>query len=168
MRAMCHRGPRRGRLFTGMTVGYSLRPHRPDNGARSPSYRRALAEYADFVADNWRRSDAGLWEVRGRPAYHVHSRVRAWIALDRLARTVAVLGMSRRRLARWERERERLADEVRRRGVDARRSSYVRAYGSDELDSVLLLLPLTGFDEAGGERLLRSCFRPRRLVSVGR
>jgi GH15 family glucan-1,4-alpha-glucosidase len=117
------------------------------------SGRRALAEYADFVAENWRRPDAGLWEVRGRPAHGVHSKVWAWIALDRAARTAAALGMSRARRARWEDEARRLAEDVRRRGVDAGRGCYVRSYGSGELDSALLLMPLTGFDPAGHDRL---------------
>ncbi|HKA48508.1 MAG TPA: glycoside hydrolase family 15 protein [Candidatus Dormibacteraeota bacterium] len=112
--------------------------------------RRTLAEYADFVVDNWQRPDAGLWEVRAEPAHSVHSKVWAWIALDRAARTAAALGMSRRRAARWERERDLLAEDVRRHGFSAERGCYVRAYGSDELDSALLLLPLTGFDMDGG------------------
>jgi GH15 family glucan-1,4-alpha-glucosidase len=115
--------------------------------------RRTLAEYADFVIDSWRRPDAGLWEVRDEPAHYVHSKVWAWIALDRAVRTAAALGMSRTRAARWERERELLAEDIRRLGFDAGRGCYVRAYGSAELDSALLLLPLTGFDSDGHERL---------------
>ncbi len=115
--------------------------------------RRALAEYADFVIDSWRRPDAGLWEVRGEPAHHVHSKVWAWIALDRAARTAHALGTSKTRAARWERERELLAEDIRRRGFDANRGCYVRGYGSAELDCALLLLPLTGFDSDGQERL---------------
>jgi len=112
--------------------------------------RRTLAEYADFVVDNWRRPDAGLWEVRAEPAHCVHSKVWAWIALDRAAQAAAALGMSRRRAARWERERDLLAEDVRRHGFSSERGCYIRAYGSDELDSALLLLPLTGFDMDGG------------------
>jgi len=109
--------------------------------------RQALAAYADWVAANWRDPDAGLWEIRGEPAHYVHSKVWAWIALDRAARTAKVLRMSRHRTAGWERERELVADHIQIHGFSNELGSYVRAYGSTEMDSALLLLPLTGFDD---------------------
>jgi GH15 family glucan-1,4-alpha-glucosidase len=114
--------------------------------------RRALREYADFVCQNWSTPDAGLWEVRDEPAHYVHSKVWAWIALDRAARAGRLLRMKGTDIRRWETERDRLADDVRQRGFSSARDSYTRAYGSGELDSALLLLPLTGFD-GDGERL---------------
>jgi GH15 family glucan-1,4-alpha-glucosidase len=108
--------------------------------------RRALGAYADYVAGNWRRPDAGLWEVRAEPAHYVHSKVWAWIALDRAVRCAKTLRMSRRRAAGWEAERDLLEADVRHRGFSLDRGSYLRAYGSSEMDSALLLLPLTGFD----------------------
>lgn len=109
--------------------------------------RRGLRAYADYVVANWRRPDAGLWEVRGEAAHYVHSKVWAWIALDRAARCAKTLRMSRRHVAEWEAERDVLADDIHRNGFSVDRGSYVRAYGSAELDSALLLLPLTGFDD---------------------
>ncbi len=109
--------------------------------------RQALRTYAHWVASNWRRPDSGLWEVRDSPAHYVHSKVWAWIALDRAARTAKALRMSRRGTAAWERERDLIADDVRGNGFSTELGSYVRAYGSKELDSALLLLPLTGFDD---------------------
>ena len=115
--------------------------------------RRAVSDYADFVAANWRRPDAGLWEVRDQPAQYVHSKIWAWIALDRAVRLGSLLRLSRRRVVVWERERDVLAADVRQHGFNEELGSYVRAYGSEEMDSALLLLPLTGFDPAGSGRL---------------
>jgi GH15 family glucan-1,4-alpha-glucosidase len=109
--------------------------------------RQALSNYANWVASIWRHPDSGLWEVRDTPAHYVHSKVWAWIALDRAARTARALRMNRRRTADWERERERIADDIRSHGFNTDVGSYVRAYGSKEMDSALLLLPLTGFDD---------------------
>jgi len=58
--------------------------------------------------------------------------------------------MSAGRAATWTRERDLIAEEVRRQGFSPDLSSYVRAYGSKEMDSALLLLPLTGFDTDPG------------------
>ncbi|TMC47556.1 MAG: glycoside hydrolase family 15 protein [Chloroflexi bacterium] len=115
--------------------------------------RKVLADYADYVCREWRRPDAGIWEVREEPRDYVHSKVWAWIALDRAARTGRALGMDRRRLAMWESTRDVIAAEVRERGFNAELGSYVRAYCSPELDTAVLLLPLTGFDDPSGSRV---------------
>jgi len=114
---------------------------------------RVMAEYADYVSREWRRPDAGIWEVRDDPRHYVHSKVWAWIALDRAARVGHRQRLARRRVASWESARDAVAAEIRDRGFDSRLGSYVRAYGSDELDTALLLLPLTGFEDAGSQRL---------------
>ncbi len=110
--------------------------------------RQALSSYANWVASEWRNPDAGLWEIRDKPAHYVHSKVWAWIALDRAARTATMLRMNRGKTADWECERDLIADDIRTHGFNADLGSYVRAYGSKEMDSALLLLPLTGFDDA--------------------
>jgi GH15 family glucan-1,4-alpha-glucosidase len=114
---------------------------------------RVLVQYADTVARDWRRPDAGIWEIREHPRQYVHSKVWAWIALDRAARVGHRQKVSRQRVAAWEQARDELAAEIREKGFDSRLGAYVRSYGSDELDAALLLLPLTGFEEDGSARL---------------
>jgi GH15 family glucan-1,4-alpha-glucosidase len=115
--------------------------------ALSRRSRRVLADFADYVCREWRRPDAGIWEIREEPRQYVHSKLWAWIALDRAARAGRVLRMARRRIEFWEQTRDVLAQEIRTLGFNTTLGSYVRAYDSDELDSALLLLPLTGFDD---------------------
>ena len=47
---------------------------------------RAMRGFADEVARRWREPDAGIWEIRGDAAHHVHSKLMAWLALDRALR----------------------------------------------------------------------------------
>ena len=61
--------------------------------------------------------------------------------------------MNRQRVAAWERARDEVAADIRDKGFDSQLGAYVRAYGSDELDTALLPLPLTGFEQEGSERL---------------
>jgi GH15 family glucan-1,4-alpha-glucosidase len=129
--------------------------------------RRVLADHADYVCREWRRPDAGIWEVRDRPRNYVHSKVWAWIALDRAARVGRALRMDRRRVARWEDTRAGITAEVRERGFSAELGSYVRAYGLCELDSALLLLPLTGFDDVSDPRMAGTVDAIWRELSAG-
>jgi GH15 family glucan-1,4-alpha-glucosidase len=107
---------------------------------------RAVAGFADFVADKWTQPDAGIWEVRGEPAHYVHSKLMAWLALDRISRMTGGRRVRKRRVERWEQERDAIARWIRSNGVDQSRNTLVRKAGSSELDAALLILPVVGLE----------------------
>jgi GH15 family glucan-1,4-alpha-glucosidase len=110
---------------------------------------RAMAGFADHVARHWREPDAGIWEVRDEPRHYVHSKVMAWLCLDRAIRIAQGRRGAARRRRRWTVQRDDLAAEIRSRGFDATRGIYTRAYGDADLDASLLTLPVTGFEPPG-------------------
>jgi GH15 family glucan-1,4-alpha-glucosidase len=108
-----------------------------------------------FVADHWDEPDHGIWEVRSAPRHFVHSKVMAWVALDRgvrLAREFRLRGA----VDRWERERDRLKALVLERGVDPRTGVFRQAFESSEVDAALLLIGTTGFLPPADERIGRT------------
>ncbi|MDQ4143632.1 MAG: glycoside hydrolase family 15 protein, partial [Actinomycetota bacterium] len=107
---------------------------------------RAVCGFADFAARNWRRPDAGIWEVRGEPVHHVHSKLMAWLALDRAARMAESHSARRGDVDRWREQRDLLAQDIRQAGFDHDRNAYVGRYGSSDLDAALLLLPVLEFE----------------------
>jgi GH15 family glucan-1,4-alpha-glucosidase len=128
---------------------------------------RALAGFADFVAERWPQPDAGIWEVRGEPAHYVHSKLMAWLALDRAARIARNHSARGDRLRRWTAARDEIAADVRERGFDRSRESYVREYGSQELDAALLILPVLEFEEPSSPRLWGTVDAVRRELTAG-
>ena len=44
------------------------------------------AALIDHLCDVWRQPDKGIWETRGSPKHFTHSKVMAWVALDRAIR----------------------------------------------------------------------------------
>ena len=108
---------------------------------------RAMAGFADTVAARWREPDAGIWEVRTRPAHHVHSKLMAWLALDRALR-IAEIAARRAAAASVGPRARRARDRDHDAGFDRHRGTFTRTYGSDDLDAALLVLPLLG-DRAG-------------------
>jgi GH15 family glucan-1,4-alpha-glucosidase len=52
--------------------------------------QRALLE---FLEEGWRRPDHGIWEVRGPQRHFIHSKVMAWVAMDRGVRAVERFGL---------------------------------------------------------------------------
>jgi GH15 family glucan-1,4-alpha-glucosidase len=128
---------------------------------------RTMSGLADFVAEHWRHPDASMWEVRGDERHYVHSKLMGWLALDRAVRIAGTHRTRQRRVERWRAERDALAADVRERGFDPRRGSYVRSYGAADLDAALLLLPALGFEEPGSPRLSGTVSAIRAELATG-
>ena len=105
------------------------------------------------VERHWTEPDEGIWEVRSGRQQFTHSKVMAWVAVDRAVQAVERFGLPGP-AGRWRALRTRMHEEICTRGVDPRRGCFVRAYGSAEVDASLLLLPLVGFLPPGDKRVL--------------
>ncbi len=119
------------------------------------------------MADEWGQPDAGIWEIREKPAHYVHSKLMAWLALDRALRIAREHRTRESRLRHWTAERDALAAEIRNRGFDARRGAYVRAYGAEDLDAAVLVLPVVDFDPPESPRVSGTIDAIRRELSAG-
>ncbi|HEV8676201.1 MAG TPA: glycoside hydrolase family 15 protein [Methylomirabilota bacterium] len=103
--------------------------------------QRELLEYLETV---WDQPDEGIWEVRGPRRHFTHSKVMAWVALDRAVKGVEQLGLEGP-MQHWRRLRDGIHAEVCRHGYDAARNAFVQYYGGKDLDASLLMLCLVGF-----------------------
>ncbi|PZS17473.1 MAG: glucoamylase [Acidimicrobiales bacterium] len=111
--------------------------------------QRVLVE---FLETGWRQPDDGIWEVRGPRRHFTHSKVMAWVALDRAVRGIeqfALVGP----VDKWKALRQEIHDEVCAKGWDAERGTFTQYYGSKALDASLLMIPLVGFLEPHDERV---------------
>jgi len=107
---------------------------------------------AECIERDWQKPDRGLWEVRGPDRPFTHSRVMAWVGIDRVLRFALERKLDAP-VARWRALRDRIFAEVCEQGYDRRRNCFTLYYGSRELDAALLLLPLVGFLPARDERV---------------
>ena len=110
---------------------------------------RALVQ---VVEQRWSEPDDGIWEVRGGRRHFTHSKVMAWVALDRAIRIAERRGTDAP-VARWKRVRAEIRAEVLERGVD-HRGAFVQELDGTALDASLLLVPLVGFLPADDPRVL--------------
>ncbi len=98
----------------------------------------------DHVEAHWTEPDDGIWEIRGAPRHFVHSKVMAWVAVDR-----AVRASEEHRLpgplARWRELRTRIHDDVCRRGFNHDVGAFTQHYDTEALDAAVLMIPLVGF-----------------------
>jgi GH15 family glucan-1,4-alpha-glucosidase len=113
---------------------------------------RLERELLDYLETRWEEPDEGIWEVRGPGRHFTHSKMMAWVALDRAVRDAERYGLDGP-LDRWRALRDRIHAEVCARGYDARRGAFVMHYGGRELDASLLMMPLVGFLPAADPRV---------------
>ncbi|MEA2476703.1 MAG: hypothetical protein QOC87_902 [Actinomycetota bacterium] len=97
-----------------------------------------------FVCDHWQEPDDGIWESRSGREHHVHSKVMAWVAVDRGIAAIERFGKDGP-LDHWKQVRKEIFDEVVERGWSEKRGAFTRVYGDDELDASLLMMPIVGF-----------------------
>jgi GH15 family glucan-1,4-alpha-glucosidase len=102
---------------------------------------RALTEYLESA---WSEPDNGIWEMRGPKRHFTHSKVMAWVAVDRMVKAVERFGLDGP-VERWRSLRAKIHEEVCRKGFDRERNSFVQYYGAKELDASLLMIALVGF-----------------------
>jgi GH15 family glucan-1,4-alpha-glucosidase len=111
----------------------------------------------EFVRQAWQRPDDGIWEVRGGRQHFVHSKIMAWVAMDRLVRLGEEFFADRREFAdllpRYRALRERIHRDVCEHGFSPRLNSFTQAYNSETLDASLLLIPALGFLPADDPRV---------------
>jgi GH15 family glucan-1,4-alpha-glucosidase len=100
----------------------------------------------------WEQPDDGIWEVRGGRKHFTHSKVMAWVAFDRVIRSVEEFGLDGP-VAHWREIRDAIHSQVCEKGFDPAQNSFVQSYGSTSLDASLLLIAMVGFLPASDSRI---------------
>ncbi len=128
---------------------------------------RVERELIRFLETDWRKPDEGMWEIRGPRRHFTHSKVMAWVALDRAVDAVETYGLPGD-LVKWRRLRDEIHAEVCEKGFSRSVNSFVQHYDSLEPDASLLMLSLVGFLPATDPRMLGTvAYIQKRLVKHG-
>lgn len=109
----------------------------------------------EFVAENWRQPDEGIWEIRGPRRHFTHSKMMAWVALDRAVKAVKTAKLDGD-VGRWRRVRDEIHQDVCAHGYNEHTGVFTQYYGSELLDASLLMMPLVGFLPPTDERVTRT------------
>jgi GH15 family glucan-1,4-alpha-glucosidase len=102
------------------------------------------AALIDHLCKVWQEPDEGIWETRGGPKHFTHSKVMAWVALDRAIKQHELYD-GRGDIERWKKNRDMIHKQVCEKGFNKKLNSFVQSYGSKELDASCLRIVLVGF-----------------------
>ena len=132
-----------------MDTLHVARKHRVPEQSYAWALQKKLMDYLESV---WDQPDEGIWEVRGPRRHFTHSKVMAWVAVDR-----AVKGVEKFNLTgpadQWRSLRQKIHDDVCRNGYDTSRNAFMQYYGATTLDASILMMPLVGFLPAKDPRV---------------
>jgi GH15 family glucan-1,4-alpha-glucosidase len=127
-----------GELMDAMHVGrrFRLDPHH--------EAWRVQKVLLGHLARVWDEPDEGIWEVRAPRRHFTHSKLMAWVALDRAIGSAESFGLSGP-VDEWRAIRAQIHDDICAKGFDAQKNSFVQYYGGKGVDAALLLIPQVGF-----------------------
>ena len=105
---------------------------------------KEITKIVNWVVNNWKQKDEGIWEVRSGKQHYVYSKLMCWVALDRAIR------LSQKRsfpgdLATWMQARDEIYMEIMEHGWSEERQAFIQYYGSTNLDASNLMMPLVFF-----------------------
>jgi GH15 family glucan-1,4-alpha-glucosidase len=105
---------------------------------------RVQSEVMDVLEGKWDQPDEGIWEIRGPRRHFTHSKMMAWVALDRSIRDAEAYNL-KAPLERWKGLRDKIHHEVCEKGFSEKLGAFVQYYGSNRLDASLLMMAEVGF-----------------------
>ncbi|MFE9397944.1 glycoside hydrolase family 15 protein [Streptomyces flavidovirens] len=118
-----------------------------------------------YLEDHWNEKDEGIWEVRGPRRHFVHSKVMAWVAVDRTIKLIE-MGDADGPVEKWRELRDEIHRDVCEKGYDPERNTFTQSYGSKELDASLLLIPQMGFLPPDDKRVIGTIEAIQRELST--
>lgn len=114
-----------------------------------------LRSHLDWLCENWRQPDDGIWEVRGGRHEFVYSKLMCWVAMDRGLRLADKRSFPADR-NRWLGVRDQIYEEILARGWSEKRQSFVQSFDGDYLDASALIMPLVFFMAPNDPKMLRT------------
>ncbi len=114
-------------------------------GVHSRAAWALQTQLIDFIETGWTEPDDGIWEVRGPRRHFTHSKVMAWVAVDRAVRTLEQWPELEGPLDKWRTLRDDIFNEVCQKGYNEEVGAFTQYYGCNQLDASVLMIPLVGF-----------------------
>ena len=130
---------------------YTYAPHVKNFDNETKKFLIGLGE---VICETWDKPDNGIWEVRSTCVHHTHSKVMAWLGLDRLLKLCKMYRWSKAPLKKFKGISERIRDQVEQRGYSNELNTYTRELGGSALDASVLTFSLVGYCDAASDKMV--------------
>lgn len=104
---------------------------------------------------DWSAPDQSIWEFRNKVDHFVFSKVMSWVALDRAVKIAGCLHKPWQE-KEWRKEADQIREDILTHGWNENMQSFTQAYGSEDMDSSLLLMEYYGFIAPKDEKFIKT------------
>jgi GH15 family glucan-1,4-alpha-glucosidase len=118
------------------------------------SSRKFLLGLGKVICRQWDQPDNGIWEVRSIPVHHTHSKVMAWVGLDRLIKLCDKYNWRNVPVKEYERIKREIEKQVEAFGYSGELNSYIRGFHENYLDASSLVFSLVEYCSATAPRMI--------------
>jgi len=116
--------------------------------------RRFMIGLGEVICKLWDKPDNGIWEVRSSPAHHTHSKVMAWVGLDRLVKLCKKYRWKNVEIGKYEKAKTAIEQEIERSGYNKQLQSYTSTFNGSKVDASSLVFSLVGFCDASAPEMI--------------
>lgn len=107
--------------------------------------RSFLIDLGKAICRLWNQPDDGIWEIRSTAVHHTHSKVMAWVGLDRLLKLCRKYNWSKAPISIFEKTQKEIYLDIEHQGFNRSLDQYTREFNGSETDASLLILPLVKY-----------------------
>lgn len=118
------------------------------------SSRKFLLGLGKVICKQWDQPDNGIWEIRSSPAHHTHSKVMAWVGLDRLIKLSNKYKWLNVPVEKYERIKNEIEKQIETFGYNSELKTYTRDFNDHSLDASSLVFSLVEYCSASSPKML--------------
>lgn len=116
--------------------------------------RKFMLGLGEIICKKWNEPDNGIWEVRSSPAHHTHSKVMAWVGLDRLTKLCKEYKWKKAPVEKFEEVKNAIRNKIESFGFNSELNSYTQVFSEDSLDASSLVFSLVDYCSADSKKMI--------------
>lgn len=115
--------------------------------------KKFIIGLGEVICKLWNKPDEGIWEIRSSPVHHTHSKVLAWVGLDRIIKLCRKYNWSNVPIQSFENVQKDIQEQIELKGFNKELNHYTSQFNGHELDAALLILPLVEYCAASSPKM---------------
>jgi GH15 family glucan-1,4-alpha-glucosidase len=108
----------------------------------------------EVICKLWSKPDNGIWEIRSSLVHHTHSKVMAWVGLDRLIKLCSKYEWNEAPVRKFTNTADAIRNSIEQYGYNSSLVSYTRELNGNNIDASLLTLPLVEYCDPASARMI--------------